>query len=292
MTINDINSSSPFYNPHSPHSYFSVPGRTDHAPCSASPLVLFAVMYGALKTVDDDDDPSTGSNNGREEGVAVTEEINETMDDVADEQIFVAAGSTDAIVESPQHRRADGGAERSRRGLFRSVRFYVICQGLIQLSYLILGSYLKSVITSIEKRFGLDSKTAGFMSSGFEIGNLIVILPVSYFGRRIHRPRAIAVGVWFMIAGGLLLATPHWIYGPYVPPGGSGGGGSGPKNFSHDLCHVNATSSFHDVPLVHETPSIETSQSGIWRLMFFARILVGIGAAPVQPYGEGRCLRS
>ena len=248
-------------------------------------------MYGALKTVPVDEDPPLAESGVREATSSHPHCHEETMDD--DEGDFAAgAGSTDAIVAAPRH---DGGSPshpmpKTSFRPFRSIRFYVVCQGLIQLSYLILGSYLKSVITSIEKRFGLDSKTAGFMSSGFEIGNLIVILPVSYFGRRIHRPRAIAVGVWFMIAGGMLLAVPHWLFEPYQPAGG-GGGRSGARNYSEDLCHPNATSMSSSTPeessvLFDPFSTPETSQSGIWRLMFFARILVGIGAAPVQPYGN------
>merc|ERR1719334_1828083 len=62
------------------------------------------------------------------------------------------------------------------------------------------------------------------------------------------------------------------------------------RNYSEDLCRPNATTGFlswgDETSVFHDPFSTpETSQSGIWRLMFFARILVGIGAAPVQPYG-------
>ena len=43
--------------------------------------------------------------------------------------------------------------QKTKKSIFHSVKFYVLCQGLINLSYLVLGAYLKSVITSIEKRF-------------------------------------------------------------------------------------------------------------------------------------------
>ena len=254
-------------------------------------------MYGALKS-------SPSIENAQEDASRPLPEMAVHDDDIVDEGVFTGGGSTDPIVDSSTRRQKhsdgnhkDPSGNINTNGPFHSVRFYVICQGLIQLSYLILGSYLKSVITSIEKRFDLDSKTAGFMSSGFEIGNLLVILPVSYFGRRIHRPRAIAVGVWFMIAGGVLLATPHWIYGTYTARGGGGRGGGGGDspgavNRTDDLCHMNVTTlapsvTFDDgvVTLSGDAKST-ASQSGIWRLMFFARILVGIGAAPVQPYGR------
>ena len=273
-------------------------------------------MYGALKNYS----PVTASDDGfgraahrrNSSATAVMSPKGGAIDE--DDDVFSASASTDAIVGPASARRRSDDTSRSRenaRGkdppvmatttgyrIFHSVKLYVVCQGLIQLSYLILGSYLKSVITSIERRFDLDSKTAGFMSSGFEIGNLIVILPVSYFGRRIHRPRAIAVGVWFMTAGGLLLATPHWIYGPYRPNGGGGAAGNGSSaNVTQDLCRTEVdvvpsadrglsfSSSSFSSSSTFDSSSV-VSQSGIWRLMFFARVLVGIGAAPVQPYGE------
>ena len=47
----------------------------------------------------------------------------------------------------------DEEQEQTKKSIFHSVKFYVFCQALINLSYLVLGAYLKSVITSIEKRF-------------------------------------------------------------------------------------------------------------------------------------------
>ena len=267
-------------------------------------------MYGALKKSSSpiaasDDGFGRAANRRNSSAPAVMSPKGGAIDG-DEEDVFGASSSTDAIVGPTSTRgRSDGWkgppvsattttTTKTGRRFVHPVKLYVICQGLIQLSYLILGSYLKSVITSIERRFDLDSATAGFMSSGFEIGNLIVILPVSYFGRRIHRPRAIAIGVWFMMAGGLLLATPHWIYGPYRPNGGGGGGGGGGNgssaaNITEGLCRPDVDV---DVPLDDrglasplDSPSVVASQRGIWRLMFFARVLVGIGAAPVQPYG-------
>ena len=40
-----------------------------------------------------------------------------------------------------------------KKSIFHSVKFYVLCQALINLSYLVLGACLKSSITSIERRF-------------------------------------------------------------------------------------------------------------------------------------------
>ena len=54
------------------------------------------------------------------------------------------------------------GSQTMKKSIFHSVKFYVFCQALINLSYLVLGAYLKSVITSIEKRFQVSSMFVWF----------------------------------------------------------------------------------------------------------------------------------
>ena len=53
--------------------------------------------------------------------------------------------------------------------VFQDIRFYVLCQGLAQIGQLILGSYLRSVITQIERRFQLSSEVLGRIGTGFQV---------------------------------------------------------------------------------------------------------------------------
>lgn len=45
------------------------------------------------------------------------------------------------------------------------------------------------------------------------VGNLLVIVFVSYFGARLHRPKIIAVGCVLMSFGTFLIAMPHFLVG-------------------------------------------------------------------------------
>ena len=74
-------------------------------------------------------------------------------------------------------------------------------------------SYYTSVITQIEKRFGLSSSTTGFIKNIDNIGYMSTVLFFAHFCRYSNKPRLFAlatVGVSFSI---FLFAVPHFLYG-------------------------------------------------------------------------------
>uniref|UniRef100_A0A8C2W477 Solute carrier organic anion transporter family member n=1 Tax=Chinchilla lanigera TaxID=34839 RepID=A0A8C2W477_CHILA len=75
--------------------------------------------------------------------------------------------------------------------------------------------YLKSTITQIERRFDISSSLVGVIDGSFEIGNLLVITFVSYFGAKLHRPRIIGAGCLIMGMGTLLIAMPQFFMEQY-----------------------------------------------------------------------------
>ncbi|XP_040439734.1 solute carrier organic anion transporter family member 2B1 isoform X1 [Falco naumanni] len=110
-------------------------------------------------------------------------------------------------------------SDRSRKTLcrnpFLSIKFFVFCHGLLQLSQLLVSGYLKSSISTIERRYGLSSQTSGLLASFNEVGNTLLIVFVSYFGSRVHRPRFIGCGAILVSLAGFLMSLPHFITGPY-----------------------------------------------------------------------------
>ncbi|XP_053892356.1 solute carrier organic anion transporter family member 1C1-like isoform X2 [Malaclemys terrapin pileata] len=77
------------------------------------------------------------------------------------------------------------------------------------------GSYMKSMSTQIERRFEISSSVVGIIDGSFEIGNLMVMILVSYLGSKVHRPKVIAAGCLIMSFGTFLSVMPHFLMGRY-----------------------------------------------------------------------------
>ncbi|XP_066444470.1 solute carrier organic anion transporter family member 2B1 [Eleutherodactylus coqui] len=162
---------------------------------------------------------------------------------------------------------------------FNSIKVFVVCHGLLQLSQLLLSGYLKSSISTIEKRFGLSSQTSGILASFNEIGNTVLIVFVSYFGSRVHRPRFIGCGALIVCAAGFTMCLPHFIMGRY----------------EYDKSTASAYSNTTDIcqpdPL-SQNPSSDQCMAktlkgnkDVLSILFIGQILLGIGGVPIQPFG-------
>uniref|UniRef100_A0A8C5AU78 Solute carrier organic anion transporter family member n=1 Tax=Gadus morhua TaxID=8049 RepID=A0A8C5AU78_GADMO len=142
------------------------------------------------------------------------------------------------------------------------------------------GSYMKSTITQLERRFDIPSYLIGVIDGSFEVGNLLVIAFVSYFGAKLHRPKIIAIGCLLMSIGTFIIALPHFIIGRYEfetsvrwEINSTDSPAPCPKN-SAAIC----------VPVL--VPECEgESNMSMWIYVLLGNVLRGIGETPVQPLG-------
>ncbi|KAF1486693.1 Solute carrier organic anion transporter family member 2B1, partial [Pygoscelis antarcticus] len=160
-------------------------------------------------------------------------------------------------------------------------QFFVFCHGLLQLSQLLVSGYLKSSISTIERRYGLSSQTSGLLASFNEVGNTLLIVFISYFGSRVHRPRFIGCGAILVSLAGFLMSLPHFITGPYEYDQ------SVASMFSNttDLCQPGVPGSQGNLSDAGCTPHAARENHEVLLVMFIAQALLGIGGVPIQPFG-------
>ncbi|XP_033100136.1 solute carrier organic anion transporter family member 4A1-like [Anneissia japonica] len=126
-------------------------------------------------------------------------------------------------------------------------------------------------ITSIERRFNLTSVKTGTISSAYDIAVLSVILFVTYFGDRSHKPRLLGIGAAIFAAGSYLYALPHFLSGEYKD-----------KDAIEQLLTCNANRTLDDC---NETIEDDENLSRFYWIFITAQVLHGLGSSPVYTLG-------
>lgn len=177
----------------------------------------------------------------------------------------------------------DSHQDAQPRGMFQNIKFFVLCHSILQLAQLMISGYLKSSISTVEKRFGLSSQTSGLLAAFNEVGNISLILFVSYFGSRVHRPRMIGCGAILVAVAGLLMALPHFISEPYRYDHSSPEDRS--QDFEASLCLPTTMAPASALSNDSCSSRTETKHLTMVGIMFTAQTLLGIGGVPIQPFG-------
>ena len=118
------------------------------------------------------------------------------------------------------------GLDLACLNMFRGPKWFLVFLSIAAfMQGLCINGLVNVVITSIERRFGLQSTQSGLIASSYDLGSLLVMVPVSYLGGRAgaSKPRWIAAGLVVMGLGSLAWTLPHWA----TPPLEVGGGGAG-----------------------------------------------------------------
>ncbi|XP_077439773.1 solute carrier organic anion transporter family member 2A1 isoform X1 [Vanacampus margaritifer] len=160
--------------------------------------------------------------------------------------------------------------------MFHSIKVFVLCHGLLQFSQLLYSSYFKSTLSTVEKRYGLSSYSAGTLSSLHEVSNCVLIVFLSYFGTRVHRPRIIGVGGLLMSISAMMLAMTHFLSRPYEYD-------SVLLN-RQDICDLRRNASASESCDRDDSRRLADTHT-LWMLMAAAQLLFGVGSVPMQPFG-------
>ncbi|XP_069327099.1 solute carrier organic anion transporter family member 2B1 [Eulemur rufifrons] len=179
--------------------------------------------------------------------------------------------------------KAGPDSQDSRPSVFHNIKLFLLCHSLLQLAQLMISGYLKSSISTVEKRFGLSSQTSGLLAAFNEVGNTALIVFVSYFGSRVHRPRMIGCGAVLVALAGLLMTVPHFISEPYRYDHTS------PEDMPQDskasLCLPPTSAPAPALSNGSCSSYTEARHLTVVGILFLAQTLLGVGAVPIQPFG-------
>lgn len=93
--------------------------------------------------------------------------------------------------------------------------FLLITFFVVFLVGIVVNGLINISISTIEKRYELNSSLTGLISASYDIAFCVLSLFVSFFGERGHKPRWLAFSAFMLGLGSLVFSLPHFSSGKY-----------------------------------------------------------------------------
>ncbi|XP_053264141.1 solute carrier organic anion transporter family member 4C1 [Podarcis raffonei] len=149
---------------------------------------------------------------------------------------------------------------------------YLLFYSLLSIFQGIVVNGLVNVsISTIEKRYDLNSSLTGIISSGYDISFCLLCLFISFYGERGHKPRWLAFASFLIALGALVFCLPHFTAGPYI---------YGEK--VEDTCPVNLAA----IKNATCKPGLKkTELSHYFYVFLLGQLIMGAGGTPLYTLG-------
>ncbi|XP_072038998.1 solute carrier organic anion transporter family member 4A1-like [Amphiura filiformis] len=147
------------------------------------------------------------------------------------------------------------------KGYLFFVCMFVLAQGIT------VNGFVFVSITTLERRFNLPSVKSGWIASTYDFSVMCVIVFVTYFGEKGHKPKFLALGAFIFSLGSLTFSLPHFLTDLYNYEGSE-----------FDTCDAsrNATDN---------CSGDEEDLSRYYGFFIAGQVLHGLGAAPLYTLG-------
>ncbi|XP_059171061.1 solute carrier organic anion transporter family member 4C1-like isoform X2 [Physella acuta] len=138
---------------------------------------------------------------------------------------------------------------------------------------LVLGFEVNGVqnvnVSSIERRYDLDSTNLGFVSSAYDVSAAMLAVVIGYIGSGRRKPRMLSITILFSAIGSFCMAVPHFTAGQYTL-------GMAPEK----ICVLGASTTANCTNVPHSSPL-----SNYLYVFLFSQLLHGIGGTTLFTVG-------
>ncbi|PIK57274.1 putative solute carrier organic anion transporter family member 4A1 [Apostichopus japonicus] len=149
------------------------------------------------------------------------------------------------------------------RGFLLFLCIFVLAQSMT------CNGFVYVVTSTLERRFNLSSTKSGAISSAYDFTVMAIVVFVTYFGEKGHKPMWLGVGAIIFGIGSWMFTLPHFLTGPYMY-----------GTTFEDTCPLNTTA------LDESICTDEENLSRYYGFFIVAQVLHGFGSCSIYTHGQ------